>query len=65
MGFEQRYNIKEGDWNEDSSKTIGVFILSPKHRTARLWNLFIALTSLLAFSVSMFRVSEADSFNLY
>ncbi|XP_031433622.2 potassium channel KAT4-like isoform X2 [Clupea harengus] len=64
MGFEQRYNIKEGDWNEDSSKTIGVFILSPKHRTARLWNLFIALTSLLAFSVSMFRVFFTEDLEL-
>lgn len=59
MGFEYMYNIKEGSWDEDHLKTSSS-VLSPKNHTVRLWNLFIALTSLSTFSIQMFRVSEVN-----
>ncbi|XP_021473202.2 uncharacterized protein LOC110533386 isoform X2 [Oncorhynchus mykiss] len=55
MGFEEMYNIKE-ECPTTVLKKNEVNIISPKQNIVRIWNLLIALTSLVAVTVSLFEL---------
>ncbi|XP_045080549.1 LOW QUALITY PROTEIN: uncharacterized protein LOC123481251, partial [Coregonus clupeaformis] len=55
MGFEEMYNIEE-ECPTTVLKKSAVTIISPKQNIVRIWNLFIALTSLVAATVSLFEL---------
>lgn len=58
MGFEDIYNIEQESNTSTVLKKSDVSIISLKQKIVGKWNLFIALTSLLAVTVSLYEVNK-------